>query len=147
MSNLRLIETTVVVFVGLLLAVATAYDVARQVHVNHRLIADLHTWRTLTGHPYHNLSPEQNVEGRGTRDVVCGNTTPGAPGARLQLCLVMTGPVVQGRRSVHGGYYLLPKVADLRRYRYACFGSAKRTQLCGLATPPGAPSAALTGSS
>ncbi len=130
MSNTRLIETTVLVLVGLLLAVATIHDVSRQVKVNHRLIADLHTWRTLTGHDYHNLSIEQNIDNVGTREIVCGNTRAGAPKSSPQLCLVETGAVAHGRRSARGGYYLPAHTIDLRRYRYACFGVAKRQALC-----------------
>jgi hypothetical protein len=129
-GNVRLITTTVLVFIGLLLAVATVHDVARQVHVNHRLIADLHTWRTRTGHDYHNLSVEQNLEGIGTREVVCGNTRPGGPKTSTQLCLIMTGPVVGNRRSDLGGYYLPAHQTDQHRYRYACFGTAKSRALC-----------------
>ena len=55
-GRMRLIETTLLILVGVLLAVATANDVVRQTHVNHRLIADLRTWRSYTGHDYHNLS-------------------------------------------------------------------------------------------
>jgi hypothetical protein len=121
----RLIETTLLVLVGILLAVATVNDVVRQTHVNHRLIADLLTWRTYTGHPYHNLSIEQELLGKSSqREVVCGNTSPGAPKAKTQLCLAIWGPVVDGRRTVHGGWYLPPKVEDVRADRYGCFGGA-----------------------
>jgi hypothetical protein len=129
-GNLRLITTTVLVFVGLLLAVATVNDVARQVHVNRRLIADLHTWRAISGHDYKNLSVGQNIDGIGTREVVCGNTRPGGPKTSTQLCLIMTGPVVKNRRSALGGYYLPAHQTDQRRYRYACFGTAERRALC-----------------
>jgi hypothetical protein len=113
-----------------LLAVATVRDVGRQVDVNHRLIVDLATWRALTSHDYHNLRIEQDQKRHSTREVVCGNTLPGAPGARTQVCFVMTGPVVNGRRAARGGYYLPPYVPDLRRSRYSCFGTAAREQLC-----------------
>ncbi len=123
----RLIETTLLVLVGILLAVATLNDVARQAGVNHRLIADLRTWREYTGHGYHNLSIEQELLGKSTqREVVCGNTSPGAPKARTQLCLAIWGPVVAGRRAVHGGWYLPPKSEDVRAARYACFGPASQ---------------------
>jgi hypothetical protein len=131
MNTRRAIETTILVLIGVLLAVATAHDLSRQVSVNHRLMADLSTWRAVTGHHYHNVSIEQNIEHRGTREVVCGNTSPGGPGARTQFCLILTGPVLAGRRAVRGGYYLPPYVEDLRRYRYACFGAAAREHLCG----------------
>jgi hypothetical protein len=126
----RLIETTLLVLVGLLLAIATVNDVVRQTHVNHRLVADLRTWREYTGHAYKNLSVEQDLYGHTTRDIVCGNVTPGPPKARTQLCLALTGPVSAGRRAALGGFYLPPKVDDVRRYRYGCYGSARSAGLC-----------------
>jgi hypothetical protein len=126
-GRMRLIETTLLVLVGLLLAVATVNDVVRQIHVNDRLIADLGTWRAYTGHPYKNLSIEQELLGKSSkREVVCGNTSPGAPKARTQLCLAIWGPVVHGRRTVHGGWYLPAKVEDVKADRYGCFGPASR---------------------
>jgi hypothetical protein len=126
MSRVRLIETTVLVLIGLLLAVATVNDVVRQTHVNHRLIADLRTWRAYTHHDYRNLSTEQELYGEASgREVVCGNTSPGAPKTRVQLCLAVWGPIVDGRRAVHGGWYLPAYVEEDRRsYRYGCFGPA-----------------------
>ncbi|MEA2202269.1 MAG: hypothetical protein QOI89_2865 [Solirubrobacteraceae bacterium] len=126
-GQLRLVETTLLVLVGVLLAVATVNDVVRQTNVNHRLIADLRTWRAYTGHGYHNLSIEQELFGAHSgREVVCGNTSPGAPKARTQLCLAIWGPVVDGRRTVHGGWYLPARSEDVRAQRYACFGPASR---------------------
>jgi len=132
MSQRRLIEVTVLVLVGVLLAVATVNDVVRQSHTNQRLVVDLATWRAYTGHAYHNLSIEQDLKGtRSTREVVCGNTSPGGPKERTQLCLVIKGPVVHGRRAVYGGYYLPPRLLyDVRSARYACFGPAKSQGLC-----------------
>lgn len=121
----RLVESTLLVLAVILLAIATANDVVRQNHVNQRLIADLRTWRHYTGHDYHNLSIDQRVLGETTqREVICGNTSPGAPKERTQLCLAIWGPVVAGRRQVHGGWYLPAKAEDLRADRYACFGPA-----------------------
>jgi hypothetical protein len=71
-----------------------------------------------------------------TRDTVCGNVSPGAPGERTQVCLVLVGGVVSGMRSVEGGYYLPPYKADVRANRYKCFGSAVEAELCALAKPP-----------
>jgi cell division protein FtsL len=126
----RLVETTVLVLVALFLAIATANDLVRQTHVNHRLVADLRTWRQYTGHDYKNVSLEQDLYGHTTRDIACGNVSPGAPKARTQLCIVLTGPVRAGRRAAHGGFYLPPKVDDVRRDRYGCYGSAKAAGLC-----------------
>jgi len=135
MSRVRLIETTVLVLVALLLAGATVNDVARQTHVNQRLIEDLRTWRAYTHHDYHNLSIEQTLFGeRSQREVVCGNTSPGAPKARVQICLAIWGPVVDGKRVVHGGWYLPADTEeDLRRHRYGCFGPTS-SGICPTAT-------------
>ncbi len=130
LGTMRLVETTVLVLVGLLLAIATINDVVLQTHVNHRLVADLRTWRQYTGHDYKNLSVEQDLRGHTTRDVICGNTSPGPPKERTQLCLAMTGPVVAGRREARSGWYLPPKSEDLHGKRYGCFGVAKDEGLC-----------------
>jgi hypothetical protein len=146
MSRVRLIETTVLLLAALLLALATGNDVVRQTHVNHRLIADLRTWRAYTGHAYRDIGIEQDIYGHSTREVVCGNTSPGPPKARTQVCLAIEGRVSAGRRAVQGGYYLPPKVEDLRRYRYGCFGAAQLARLCGASSASvGASSAPLPG--
>ncbi len=122
-----LIETTLLVLVGLFLLVATVNDVARETHVNDRLIADLKTWRHYTGHDYHNLSISQELLGPAgsEREVVCGNTSPGAPKTTTQLCLAIWGPVSDGRRTIHGGWYLRANIQDdVRSERYGCFGAA-----------------------
>jgi hypothetical protein len=126
----RLVETTLLVLVALFLLIATVNDLVRQTHVNHRLVADLRTWRQYTGHDYKNVSVEQDFYGHTTRDIACGNVSPGAPKARTQLCIVLTGPVRAGRRAAHGGFYLPPKVDDVPRYRYGCYGSATSAGLC-----------------
>jgi hypothetical protein len=142
MGSLRLAETTILILVGVLLAIATINDVVQQTHVNHRLVADLHSWRAVTGHNYRNLTPEQDVKAHTTRDVVCGNVSPGSPDQRAQVCLTLVGPVLSGRRAVSGGYYLPARSIDQRRSRYACFGTAAETGLCGLSkSPAGAPPA------
>jgi hypothetical protein len=127
-----LIESGVLVLVGVLLASATINDLVRQTDVNHRLNVDLRTWRSYTHHNYHDLSVSQDVHGLSTREVVCGNTTPGGLRERTQLCLQITGAERAGRRSVSGGWYLPPKVENVRRYRYACFGPAVLEARCPL---------------
>jgi hypothetical protein len=127
----RAIETTVLLWIGVLLAVAVTHDVYQQTNVNHRLDADLASWRAYTGHDYHNLSTDRDLKTHSTRDVICGNTSPGAPHTRTQLCLIMTGPVVHGRRAIHGGYYLPPNlIFDVPAKRYGCFGEALAQGLC-----------------
>jgi hypothetical protein len=127
-GELRLVELAVLLLVGLLLAIATVNDVARQVGVNHRLIADLRTWRRYTHHDYKNVAADQELLGAAThRDVVCGNTTPGPPKQRPQICLVVTGPISGGVRPVAGGWYLPPGTEDnVRSVRYGCFGSVTK---------------------
>jgi hypothetical protein len=124
------VETVVLLLVGLLLAIATVNDVVLATHTNHRLVADLRTWRHYTGHNYKNISAEQDIHKHTTTDVVCGNTTPGPPKERIQLCLQMTGPSVNGLRTARGGWYLPPKADNLHRYRYGCFGPPKQHGVC-----------------
>jgi hypothetical protein len=124
-GSVRALESTLLVLVALLLAIATVNDVARQTHINHRLDADMATWRQYTGHDYHDLSTDQELLGVTTqRDVVCGNTSPGPPKERVQICLVVLGATRDGRRAVAGGWYLPAHVeSDVRARRYGCFGS------------------------
>ena len=143
-GNTRVIETMLLLLAGLLLAIATVNDVVLQTHVNHRLVADLRTWRAYTGHDYHNLSVEQDLYGHTTREVVCGNTVPGPPKERVQLCLVITGPVAHGRRAARGGWYLPPEVRrpaprPLRMFRLG--DDARTVSRMSAATATVAPSA------
>jgi hypothetical protein len=144
-GELRRIESTLLVLAFLLLAVATVNDVVLSTHTGGRITADLRAWRTLTGHDYHNISVQQDLQTHTTHDILCGNVAPGPPGALPQICLIMTGPIVHGTRASHGGFYLPPYTPDKRAYRYACFGSAARDRLCGAATPAGAPHAPVPG--
>jgi hypothetical protein len=128
--ELRLIETTVLLALALLLAIATVNDVLRETHINHRLVADLRTWRAYTGRDYHNLTVAQDLRSHTTHEVVCGNTMPGEPKARVQLCLAISGSVRHGRRAVQGGWYLPPGAEDVPRYRYGCFGQAALQHTC-----------------
>jgi hypothetical protein len=130
MGSLRLAETTILILVGVFLAVATLHDVVQQTHVNHRLNTDLLTWRTVTGHDYHNISSEQDEKGHTTRDVACGNVSPGGPRERTQLCLMLDGATIHGLRSISGGYYLPPYALNDPVNRYACFGVAAEAGLC-----------------
>jgi hypothetical protein len=136
LGSLRLAETTILILLGVFLALATLNDVVQQTHVNHRIIADDLTWRTATGHDYHEITTEQDVKTHTTRDVVCGNVSPGGPKERAQVCLVLAGSVRDGLREVSGGYYLPPQTIDILRNRYSCFGAPAGKDLCGLHSPP-----------
>jgi hypothetical protein len=129
-GRVRLVESTLLVIVGLLLAIATVNDVVLATHVNHRLVADLQTWRAYTHHDYKNLSISQDHVTHTTRDIVCGNTQPGPPKERVQVCLRVTGPVRGGRRAVRGGWYLPAGSEDVAGARYGCFGPARSDGLC-----------------
>ena len=83
MSRTWVIETIVLVLVGLFFALATVNDLSREAGINHRLVADLSTWRHYTHHDYLNVSIDQETLGVGSEhDLLCGNTSPGPPGAR-----------------------------------------------------------------
>jgi len=127
-GNVRLIETTLLLLIGLALAIATINDVVRQTGVNDRLIADLRTWRAYTGHDYRNVGVQTQLFGiSSTRDVACGNTSPGPPDARTQICLLLAGPTRSGRRQVLGGWYVPANVHhNDYQYRYGCFGAATK---------------------
>jgi hypothetical protein len=152
-GELRLVESAVLVLVGLVLLVATVNDVHRQVRIGNRLDADLESWRALTGVAFHNPFIEQDIHKYSTRDVVCADLTIGKPEGKPQACLIFTGPVRAGRRQARGGFYLVAKGTDIHepvldrpQYRYACFGSAVSEHLCALAKPPpGVPTRPLVG--
>jgi hypothetical protein len=123
-STTWLVETTLLVLVAVLLFTATVNDVSRQTGINDRLIADLATWRAYTGHHYKNIDIDQQLLGPSSEhEVVCGNTSPGPPKGRTQLCLAIWGPIHGGRRTVHGGWYIPPGSEDQRAGRYGCFGA------------------------
>jgi len=125
--RLWLLETAVLAIVGVVLAVATVNDLGRAVDINHRIGADLNTWRHYTHHDYVNISTDEKTLGEDSgRDLLCGNTSPGAPGSQTQICLTIDGPVVKGQRTVYGGWYLPPYHRDEPAYRYGCFGSGGR---------------------
>jgi hypothetical protein len=125
-----LVETTLLIIAGLLLATATINDVGRQVGIEHRLSADLRTWRAYTGHAYHTLNVDQQLLGQSQHEVVCGNTRPGPPKSSRQLCLEIWGSERAGRREVHGGWYIPASSEDERSLRRGCFGDAVVEEMC-----------------
>ena len=136
--DVRAIETTILLLVGLLLAVAVVYDVAYQTRVNIRESADRATWRAFAHIQTKHLSvlpPE-----RGTTDIVCRSSSTVAATAahQVRVCLVVSGPTVHGLRHIDGGFYLQPKRSDSFAYRYGCFGLPARTRFCGATSAAGA---------
>ncbi len=122
-GSLRLVETTLLIILAVFLAIVTIYDLHRETKINQRLSADETTWRRYTGHDYVNLSVDTVLLGiRSEREVVCGNISPGAPGARTQICLEIAGPVHGGLRAVQGGGYQPRRTPHVKARRYRCFG-------------------------
>ena len=120
----------------------------RQTHVNHRLIADLHTWRAYTRprlpQPVGRTGPARIHT---THDVVCGNTTPGPPKQRIQLCLLMSGPVITAGAPRTAAGTCRRKVEDAPRLRYGCFGAASRAGKAARAERRGSLAEAPSGAS
>lgn len=130
-ARLVRVETVVLVLVALVLAVATVYDLTRQVGIDKRLHADLVSWQAITGARYTNAYVEPDAKHYSTRDVVCGWTPRPDPWQTAQACLIFTGPVHGSRRATAGGYYVAAvgslvnrQAFDRARYRYGCFGDA-----------------------
>jgi hypothetical protein len=123
------VETIALILVGLLLAVSAVNDVVWSVNSNARLVADQMTWRHYTHRDYFNVSAAPLVVGQ-PQDFACANATPGPPGERTQICIVLQGPVVHGLRSVVGGWRLAARTGDFADARYDCFGAAATKVLC-----------------
>ena len=138
--DLRLIETAVLIVVGLVLAVATINDIGRSVHITERVKRDQHTYRYVMhtrGGVTTSIRKVSVAPGSTTKvDVAC-SPPPGGP--RGSSCLVLGGPAdgvgPQHLRTVEGGFRLLPGSRNLYRARYGCFGVPAQQQLCG-ASPP-----------
>ena len=143
-------ESIILALIALILAVATVYDVVRQVHISERTHADLASWEAITGRHDRRAIVEQDAKTYTTRDVVCGRTAAFTRSAPVAFCLIFQGPVRAGRREATGGYYVLKsgrrrnQVVDKARYRYGCFGTARALGYrCALAPPRGAPDTPL----
>jgi len=141
--DVRAIETTVMVLIGLLLAVAVIYDVAHQVGINTRETADRATWRGYEHVADVKTRLDVRTLERGTTDFVCRSTSTVAATAlhQVRLCLMISGPTVNDRRTIDGGYYLAPHASDRFAYRYGCFGLPAQRALCGAPTAAAAASA------
>jgi len=131
--DVRTIESTILVLIGLLLAVAVVYDVVHQVRLNTRESADRATWRTFAHVSDVKTRLDVRTLERGTTDFVCRSTSTVAAIAahQLRLCLMISGPIVDGRRHIDGGYYIPPQTSDRYAYRYGCFGLPAQRALCG----------------
>lgn len=128
--DVRSIETVLVLVVGLVLAAAVVWDVARQTRVNGRVAADKRTWEAYTHKKVKKLTVRLLL--RGTTEFVCAPATSKVE----RPCLMIAGPTRGGLRVVQGGYFLPPKREDRYVWRYGCFGRPARVHACGGAAPP-----------
>jgi hypothetical protein len=119
----------VLIVVGVLLAVSALNDIVWSVNNNGRLVADQMTWRHYNHRDYFNVSAAPLVVGQ-PQDLACANATPGPPGERTQLCILIVGPVVNGLRTVVGGWRLAARTGDFATDRYDCFGAGATKALC-----------------
>jgi hypothetical protein len=129
--SMRMIETAILILVGLVLTAAVAWDVGRQTRVNERVAADKATWRAYTHRALKGKTLTVRTLLRGTTDFACG---PPVSGATQRLCLMLAGPTQASRRTIAGGYYLPLKRQDRFISRYGCFGLPARRHLCGRTT-------------
>jgi hypothetical protein len=123
------VETVVLVLVGIVLAVASFNDIFWSVDDNARLAADQTTWRHYTHRDYYTVSAAALVLGQPV-DLACANASPGPPGERTQICLLLDGPVVHGLRTVIGGWRLPARAGDFPDERYDCFRAGATQTLC-----------------
>ncbi|MGD0197691.1 MAG: hypothetical protein ABSC56_07275 [Solirubrobacteraceae bacterium] len=123
------VETAVLALIGLVLAIVAINDIFWSVQDAGVLVADQHTWRHHTGRDYYNVSVGPLVFGQPI-DVACADATPGPPGERTQICLIMDGAAVDGLRHVIGGWKLPPRLGDFPKYRYDCFGAGETKARC-----------------
>jgi hypothetical protein len=121
------LESLALLAVAVLLAVVAFNDIFWSVQDAGVLVADQNTWRHYTHHDYYNVSAGRLVFNLSV-DVSCANATPGPPGERTQICVIMQGPARHGLRQVIGGWRIPPRKGDFPRYRYACFGAAARSR-------------------
>jgi hypothetical protein len=123
------LETVILAALGIFLATATLNDLVWTVHSDGRLVADRATWRQYTHRDYYNVSSAPLVVGQ-PLDLACANSSPGPPGERTQICILIRGPIHDGLRAVVGGFMLPAREGDFEQYRYDCSGVAVQMRLC-----------------
>jgi hypothetical protein len=123
------VESVVLVILGLALFGVAFNDVFWSVQNSAVRVADQNTWRHYTGRDYFNVSAAPLTTGSKT-DVACADATPGPPGERTQICLMMEGPAVHGLRRVVGSWRIPARDGDFASYRYDCAGAARTKTIC-----------------
>jgi hypothetical protein len=116
-------ETFVLVVVAVVLLVAVLYDVSYDVGNDHRMAADVATWRQFVGQKPDTIWAHPVVLGH-TEDVSCGTVALGPSTQETQVCLLFVGPVRNGLRTIAAGWQLPWGDADHSYYRFSCFGPA-----------------------
>jgi hypothetical protein len=137
------VETVVLLLLAAVIAVATVYDLTREVGVSDRLTADIETWRQVTGLHDEEVAVEQDLASYSTRDTACGDVAESTAkeNASARICIMLVGPVSGNRRRALGGFYLPPFLPLGPHDRYGCFGSTAAEGFCTYASPQGLPSA------
>jgi hypothetical protein len=131
------IETAVLIAIAMLIALATVYDLTREVKVDNRLTADIETWREVTGIKDEEVAVEQDLASYSTRDTACGTVKEDKYAISPRLCVMLGGPVKGNRREARGGFYLPPYLPIGPNDRYGCFGSTISEKFCTyLNSPP-----------
>jgi hypothetical protein len=122
-------ETFVLIVVGIVLSVAVIYDLSYDVGNDHRMAADVATWRLFVGQKPTTIWAHPVQLGH-TTDVSCGTVALGPAVNETQVCLLLVGPVRNGLRRIYGGWQLAWGLSDHTGYRFACFGSVVNTHWC-----------------
>lgn len=136
---MRRAEALILVLLAALIALASVYDLTREVKVDNRLTADIETWREVTGIQDEEVAVEQDHASYSTRDTACGNLKENKFEISARMCLMLTGPVNDNRRKVLGGFYLPPYLPLGPNDRYGCFGSTVGEHFCSYVSRPGQP--------
>lgn len=116
-------ETFVLVVIGIVLLVAVLYDVSYDVGNDHRMVADVRTWRQFVGQKPDTIWAKPVVLGH-TEDVSCGSVALGPATQETQVCLLLVGPVRNGVRTIAAGWQLPWGDSDHSYDRFSCFGPA-----------------------
>jgi hypothetical protein len=116
-------ETFALIVIGIVLIVAVLYDVSYDVGNDHRMAADVATWRQFVGQKPTTIWAHPVVLGH-TEDVSCGTVALGPSATETQVCLLLVGPVRDGLRTIAAGWQLPWGDSDHSYDRFACFGPA-----------------------
>jgi hypothetical protein len=109
--------------IGVVLLTAVIYDLSYDVGNDHRMAADVATWRLFVGQKPDKIWAKPVVLGH-TEDVSCGSVALGPSTQETQVCLLFVGPVRNGLRPIAAAWQLPWGAADHSYLRFACLGPA-----------------------